>query len=98
MARQRLTESGSIFVQISDENVHRVRTMMDEVFGVDNFVSVIGFAKTTGRGLALLPQSFDFLLWYGKRKESVKYRQPLIEKALGGEGVSTSELVPTRKK
>ncbi|MDL1876163.1 site-specific DNA-methyltransferase, partial [Cytophagia bacterium CHB2] len=93
VARDLLTDSGSIFVQIGDENVHRVRALMDEVFGVENFLSEICFAKTTGRGLSFLPQSFDFLLWYGKNKEFTKYRQPLRKKVLGGDGVDTYQFV-----
>src|SRR5947209_14207733 len=58
-ARDLLTESGSIFVQISDENVHRVRSMMDEVFGEENFVSLILFEKSTGLGAKLLPRNSD---------------------------------------
>lgn len=87
--RELLTDSGSIFVQISDENVHRVRALLDEVFGQGNFVSEIGYTKTTGRGLALLPQSFDFILWFAKDKSSIKYRRPLLEKEHGGEGTGT---------
>ncbi len=93
VARDLLAESGSIFVQIGTENVHRVRALMDEVFGESNLISEIGFSKTTGRGLALLPRSFDYLLWYAKSKESVKYRAPLNEKRLGGEGVSTYQFI-----
>tara|TARA_R110002049_G_scaffold140930_5_gene302292 strand:- start:12960 stop:15986 length:3027 start_codon:yes stop_codon:yes gene_type:complete len=89
VARELLTESGSCFVQIGDDNVHRVRALMDEVFGDDNFVTEIVFAKTTGRGLALLPESFDFILWFAKKREVVKYRKPLIEKSVGGEGAAT---------
>ncbi len=89
VARDLLTDSGSIFVQIGDENVHRVRALMDEVFGDENFITEIAFAKTTGRGLALLPESFDYLIWFAKKKENVKYRKPLIEKQLGGDGVDT---------
>ncbi len=87
--RDLLTESGSIFVQIGDENVHRVRAVMDEVFGETNFVSEIAYTKTTGRGLALLPASFDYIVWYAKSKEQVKYRAPLLRKEHGGEGVAT---------
>lgn len=87
--RELLTESGSIFVQISDDNVHRVRAVMEEVFGAGNFVSEIGYTKTTGRGLALLPQSFDFILWFACNRDAIKYRQPLLTKEHGGEGVGT---------
>ncbi len=89
VARDLLTDAGSIFVQIGDENVHRVRAVMDEVFGESNCITEICFAKTTGRGLNFLPQSFDYLLWFGKNKEQTKYRQPLRIKALGGDGVDT---------
>jgi adenine-specific DNA-methyltransferase len=64
VARDLLTESGSIFVQIGDENVHRVRALMDEVFGEENFISQIAFSKTTGQTSELIPPSYDVLLWY----------------------------------
>jgi adenine-specific DNA-methyltransferase len=77
-ARELLTESGSVFVQIGDENMHLVRNVLDEVFGADNFCAVIAFAKTTGLTKAFLPARFDFLLWYARSKEDTKYR-PLYE-------------------
>lgn len=89
VARDLLTESGSVFVQIGDENVHRVRALMDEVFGEENCVTEIVYTKTTGRGLALLPASFDYIIWYARDREKVKYRQPLLEKLHGGEGLGT---------
>ena len=76
VARDLLTDSGSIFVQIGDENVHRVRAVMDEVFGDENFVSQIPFIKTTGKGGGLLDTINDYILWYAKKKDRVKYRQP----------------------
>jgi adenine-specific DNA-methyltransferase len=75
VARDLLTESGSIFVQIGDENVHRVRTVMDEIFGEDNQFSCIPFIKTAGKGGAGLDVVNDYLLWYCKSKDSIKYRQ-----------------------
>ena len=80
VARDLLTESGSIFVQIGDENVHRVRAVMDEVFGDDNFVSEIVFRKTTGAGspsgyVEALPQTHDLLLWYARSKNQLKVRR-----------------------
>jgi adenine-specific DNA-methyltransferase len=66
LARELLTESGSIFVQISDENLHHVREMMDEVFGAENFCAVINFAKTSGLSSNLLYGVCDFILWYAK--------------------------------
>ena len=82
LARELLTESGSIFVQISDENVHHVRELMDEVFGAGNFVGLITFTKTTGFSAKLLDSVSDYLLWYAKNIESVKYRQLYVPKNL----------------
>ncbi|HXQ37831.1 MAG TPA: site-specific DNA-methyltransferase, partial [Anaerolineales bacterium] len=76
-ARDLLTDSGSIFVQISDENVHRVRALMDEVFGDENFCSLIFFSKTTGTSSGILPVVGDLLLWYAKSRPAIKYRQAL---------------------
>ena len=78
-ARDLLTESGSIFVQIGDENVHRVRAVMDEVFGDENFVATIPFKKTSSLGSNHLDVVFDTLLWYAKNKELLKYRKLLLE-------------------
>ena len=82
VARDLLTDSGSIFVQIGDENVHRVRAVMDEVFGEINFVSLISFRTTTGLGDQFLDSSCNFLLWYGKNKENLKYRELFKPKGL----------------
>ncbi len=79
VARELLTESGSIFVQISDENVHRVRCVLDEVFGDTNFVSTITWTRggmTSSSGLAAVS---DYLLWYAKDKEKMKYNQLYVE-------------------
>ena len=71
-----LKESGSIFVQISDENLHRLRLLLDEIFGPENFISIIPFRKKTmPLGTKLLEQMYDFILWYAKDKTKVKYRQ-----------------------
>jgi adenine-specific DNA-methyltransferase len=80
MARELLKDSGSIFVQISDENLHRVRCVMDEVFGPANFVSVISFRKTSNLTDEFLPTSCDFILWYAKDRTLLKYHQLYIEK------------------
>ena len=74
-ARDLLTESGSIFVQIGDENVHLVRSLLDEVMGAENLISQIAFTKTTGLASVTLPSRTDYLLWYAKRRDDVKYRQ-----------------------
>jgi len=81
VARDLLTESGSIFVQIGDENVHRVRAVMDEVFGDDNFASVITFQSTTSLGTIGLSTAGDYILWYHKNKSHAKYRPLLHTKA-----------------
>ena len=75
VARELLTESVSVFVQIGDENVHRVRALMDEVFGEGNFVSGITFRVTANLVAGTLGQDSDHLLWYARHRESVKYRQ-----------------------
>ncbi len=88
VARDLLTESGSIFVQIGDENVHRVRALMDEVFGDQNLVSEITVAKTSSATSEHLAGVADYILFYAKNKETLKYRQPLREKSIGGDGGS----------
>ncbi len=76
VARDLLTETGSVFVQIGDENVHLVRCLMDEVFGSENFVSLITFRKKTmPLGAATLEGMSDYLLWYGKEIKQLKYHQ-----------------------
>ena len=89
LAKDLLAESGSIFVQISDENVHRVRLIMDEVFGAENFVSEIQYFKTAGLADNLLATVNDTILWYAKNKTSIKYKQLYFEKKGGdfGSGV-----------
>ena len=88
VARDLLTESGSIFVQIGDENVHRVRALMDEVFGEDNFVSHVTFVKTSGMSATMLSNVSDFILWYAKDRLKAKYRQMFSQKVLGQEGTT----------
>ncbi|MFH1963351.1 MAG: site-specific DNA-methyltransferase [bacterium] len=80
LARELLTESGSVFVQISDENVHHVRELMDEVFGVGNFISQIYFATTSGFATSTLSRVGDYLIWYAKDRGQLKYRQLFFEK------------------
>jgi adenine-specific DNA-methyltransferase len=75
VGRDLLTDSGSIFVQIGDENVHRVRSLMDEVFGEDNFISSINFRKKTmPLGGSFLEQMSDHILWFAKNKEAAKWK------------------------
>jgi adenine-specific DNA-methyltransferase len=80
VARDLLTDSGSIFVQIGDENVHRVRAVMDEVFGDSNFVSQISVNKTSGLGSTYLAGTQDFILWYAKKRETTKFRRLYTDK------------------
>ena len=80
LARELLTESGSIFVQIGDENVHLVRSLMDEVFGADNFAGIVAIRKTGGFSTDLLSLVCDWLVWYAKKRESAKFRPLYTEK------------------
>jgi adenine-specific DNA-methyltransferase len=92
-ARDLLTESGSVFVQIGDENVHLVRSLMDEVFGSQNFVSLVTFATTAGATNDFLPAVSNFILWYAKDRGVAKFRRLYTEKAVGGAGASKYEQV-----
>lgn len=87
-ARELLTETGSVFVQIGDENVHLVRCVMDEVFGSENFVSQITVTKTSSATAQLLAGVCDYILLYAKNIEHVKYRQLFKEKIFEGSGAS----------
>ena len=86
VARDLLTDRGSVFVQIGDENVHRVRVLMDEVFGNDNDIALISFRKTSSASAELLAGVSDYLLWYAKDRRQIKYRQPYQKKTVGGLG------------
>ena len=88
VARDLLTESGSIFVQIGDENVHRVRALVDEVFGESNFVVAIKFSKTSGLGGKFLDETFDYLIWFAKDIDMVKFRRPLLKRVPGESGAT----------
>jgi adenine-specific DNA-methyltransferase len=83
VARDLLAESGSIFVQIGDENVHRVRAVMDEVFGDQNIVTQIAFRTTTGRAGELLAAASNCLIWAARDKSRCKYRSPFQDKSVG---------------
>ena len=88
VARQLLADSGSIFVQIGDENVHRVRAVMDEVFGDDNFIANIVCLKTSGQDSRYLSGISDYVLMYGKNSSNTKYRALYREKVLGEPGTT----------
>lgn len=86
LAKELLHESGSIFVQISDINLHHVKEVLEEVFGVANFVSVISFSKTSSATADLLASTTDFLVWFAKDISRVKYRPVYMLKEFGGDG------------
>ena len=79
VARELLSESGSVFLQISDENVHLVRSLLDEVFGSENFIATIAWTRGTMTSARTLSSLFDYLLWYSKDVDKMKYRQLYIE-------------------
>lgn len=86
LAKDLLKETGSIFVQISDENTHHVRELLEEIFGSTNFISTIAYQKTSnssGEGLASV---FDNLLWYAKNRDQAKYHQLYFQKIAGADG------------
>ncbi len=93
VARELLADAGSIFVQIGDENTHRVKSVMDEVFGIDNCGPTIDFKTTTGLASDFLAGSTDHLLWYFKRREKAKFRRIFNKKAPGEEGATQFTLV-----
>ncbi|MBI5017133.1 MAG: site-specific DNA-methyltransferase [Deltaproteobacteria bacterium] len=88
LCRDLLAPTGSIFVQISDENLHHVREVMDEVFGGENFVAVITFSKTSGSTGDYLSSTCDYLLWYARDIERLKYRTVFQQKVIGGAGAT----------
>ena len=75
VTRDLLTETGSVFIQIGDENVHLVRNLLDEVFGSENFCAQIVFRKTSAQTSDTLALVSDYIIWYAKNKDSVKYHQ-----------------------
>jgi adenine-specific DNA-methyltransferase len=81
--RDLLTESGSIFIQIGDENVHRVRALMDEVFGAYNIIAEIINSTTTSSSAQYIDSTADYILWYGRNRAVTKYRPLLLEKSGG---------------
>ena len=80
VSRDLLCESGSIFIQIGHENVHRVRSLLDEIFGDKNYVGQISFRTKTPLGSKLLPATFDYILWYSKNVERLKFRKLFVQK------------------
>lgn len=99
LAKELLSQSGSVFVQISDENVHLVRNLLDEVFGSENFVSQIIYTKTTGMATNTIGNVADYILWYAKDISSVKVRKLFKEKdySVDGSLYSRIELIDGRR-
>jgi len=95
-ARELLTDSGSIFVQISDENIHRMRAILDEVFGPANYVNTITFVKTSGLASKYLKCACDYILWYARDKSVMKFERLYATKVAGEEGASKYESVEER--
>ena len=96
VARDLLTESGSVFVQIGDENVHRMRALMDEVFGADNYRSTIYFQTTGGLATSGLSRIGDYVLWYSKNREMAKHRNLFVEKSGAHDGGSAYKNIETQ--
>ena len=86
LMRELLTASGSIFVQIGDENVHRVRAVMDEVFGEANVCAQITVVKTASATSEYLPEVADHIIWFAKNRDALKFRQSYTLKQVGGQG------------
>lgn len=101
MARELLSQSGSCFLQIGDNNVHIVRNILDEVFGSENFVSQIVYQKTSGAGspneLVSLANVCDYILWYAKDKNNMKYRKLYVDKEFGDPHYNSIELKDGRR-
>ena len=98
LARELLTESGSCFVQISDENVHLVRSLMDEVFGNTNFVSLISYATTSGLGNRNLETAGDYIIWYARDKQRIKARNIWLEKEMRPDNAYRFVVLPDGKR
>ena len=92
LAKELLSESGSVFVQISDENVHHIRELMDEVFSKANFVSLISFTSTGSLPGKTLSRSGDYIIWYAKQVERMKYHQLFYDKPIFDENYKFVEL------
>ena len=93
LARELLHETGSCFVQISDENVHLVRNMMDEIFGVSNFISLISFRTKIPLNAAHLPNIADYMVWYARDKTKIKFRKLFGPRSYGANTQFSSALL-----
>jgi hypothetical protein len=86
VARYLLAESGSVFVQIGEENVHLVRALMQEIFGERNFITQIAVSKTGGATSVFIPTTIDYIIWFAKDRDTARYQSLFSIKNLGGEG------------
>jgi adenine-specific DNA-methyltransferase len=91
VGHQLMAQSGSIFLQIGDTNVHLVRSLLDEVFGAENFVAEIVLQKTSGQDQDYLDSTCDFIVWYAKSFKEMKYRQLFVGKTVGGKGAQLAQ-------
>lgn len=89
LTRDLLADSGSIFVQISDDNLHHVRELMDEIFGAANYMDIIPFWKTSGLQGNFLASTCDYIVWYAKDKKRIKYRQLYLQRKAGEAGAGS---------
>jgi adenine-specific DNA-methyltransferase len=95
LAKELLTESGSIFLQISDDNLHHVREVLDEVFGPQNFGAVISVRKTTSEGSELIGATCDYLIWYAKSIKNVKYRPVFLSRSADADSRYDQVMLPS---
>jgi len=93
VARELLTDSGSIFIQIGDENVHLIRCLLDEIFGSENFISQISFQKTGGLVSEFVVNTVDYILWYGKVKSNTKWRPLYADRETGSKSLERYDQV-----
>jgi adenine-specific DNA-methyltransferase len=93
LARDLLNESGSIFIQISDENLHHVRELLDELFGVGNFIGLIAFQKKGSQSGDFIPPINEYLVWYCKNRDHAKFRRMYEKRNLAGTGGSGFDYV-----
>jgi adenine-specific DNA-methyltransferase len=96
VAKELMADSGSIFVQIDDTKAHHVRNLLDEVFGPRNYIATINYTKTSGQTSRFLPVTTDYLLWYCKDSEKVRYRPVFRLKAVGGEGSKMYQFIESQ--
>ena len=95
VTKELLTNTGSVFVQISNENLHLVRQIMDEVFGKENFCAVINFQKTGSIQANLIPSTVDYILWYSRDRNHIKYRQLFTERKQGDKSLDRYDYMET---